>query len=304
MKISLTLTHSAAFAAVFLLTYQEGKSCLQFAQAAPQLRDIGVIGLLSHDIFAWDKEEQVNEENGRVDLSTIFDYDGGSRVDEGGDPKNEENAPVFTITMRLVGLYKSYLGSGSSSDEARQLTVANFHEQVRVSFERLLDLPFPSRGLNANVTNVEQAVFRAMHDILPGRARYIDRGFFRTYIIRSFKVTNLFKAKTMLNDQELDQELKDFDGKYDKEYQAIKIPFAGLTINLTEADREFIETFSPFIQVEMLAELGRVGRGEIPMANVSFISHASTLLRKGICGTDNVWMPQDIPCDEPNRTMI
>lgn len=301
MKIAVTFTPLAAITAACLLMHHEGKSFLLFVQAQPQLRDIGVIGLLSHDIFAWDSDEEVNTENGRVDLSTIFDYDGGSRLDEGGDPKNEENAPVFTITMRLVGLYKSFLRNGRSSIEARQLTVANFHEQVRESFVRLTDLPFPNRGLNANVTNVEQAVFRSMHDILPGRARYKDRGFFRTYIVRSFKVTNLFLAKTMLNDQELDQELKDFDGKYDKEYEKIKIPFARLTINLTEADREFIETFSPYVQVEMLAELGRVGRGEMPMTNVTFMTHATTLLRKSICGIDNMWMPQNVPCDEPTN---
>ena len=271
----------------------------QLATTPPQLRDIGVVGLLSHDLFAWDSETETNTENGRVDLSTIFDYANGTRVNEGGDDKNEENAPVFTITMNLVELYKDLMNAGKTAEEARKLTVVDFHAQVRESFVRLTDLPFPDRGLNANVTNIEQAVFRSMHDILPGRARYLGRGLIRTLFIRSFKVTNLFLAKTMLNEQELDQELKDFDGRYDTEYQKIKIPFAGITINLTEADRFFIEKFSPYIQVDMLAQLAKVGNGEIPMSSVDFMTHATTLARKAICGTGNKWMPQDVPCDEP-----
>jgi hypothetical protein len=267
-------------------------------RAQPQLRDVGILGLLSHDIFAWDKDKEINTENGRVDLSTIFDYDGGSRWDEGGNPKNEENAPVYTITMPLVDKYKDILRTpGKSAEDARRETVALFHKAIRESFARLTKLPFPERGLRANVTNVEQAVFRAMHDILPGRAKYKDRGL-RSLLMPSFKVTNLFLAKTMLNEKELNQEIKDFDGKYDKEYEKIRIPFAGITVNLTEADRAFIEKFTPFRQVDMLAQLGRVGRGDLRMSDVDFMQHATMLMRKAICPTGNVWMPQDVPCDD------
>jgi hypothetical protein len=274
------------------------------ARAQPQLRDVGILGLLSHDIFAWDKDKETNTENGRVDLSTIFDYDGGSRWDEGGNPKNEENAPVYTITMKLVDKYKDTLRTpGKSADDARRETVALFHKAIRESFTRLTKLPFPERGLRANVANVEQAVFRAMHDILPGRAKYKDRGL-RSLLMPSFKVTNLFLAKTMLNEKELCQEIKDFDGKYDKEYEKIRIPFAGITVNLTEADRAFIEKFTPFRQVDMLAQLGRVGRGEARISDVDFMQHATMLMRKAICPTGNVWMPQDVPCDEPELPIV
>ena len=42
-----------------------------------RVKDIGVIGLSSHDMFTWDRKSEVNLENGRLDLSTIFDYDSG-----------------------------------------------------------------------------------------------------------------------------------------------------------------------------------------------------------------------------------
>ena len=41
------------------------------ALSAVTVRDIGVFGLYSHDLFQWDRNE-VSLENGRLDLSTIF----------------------------------------------------------------------------------------------------------------------------------------------------------------------------------------------------------------------------------------
>ena len=72
---------------------------MKFADTPPvyTLRDVGVIGLYSHDIFAWDHKKEINTENGRLDLSMIFDYNGGSRWALGGNPKNSENAPVYPV---------------------------------------------------------------------------------------------------------------------------------------------------------------------------------------------------------------
>ena len=79
------------------------------AYSEVKLRDIGVIGLASHDMFTWDRVNEVNLENGRLDLSTIFDYKNGSRWKKGGNPKNGENSPVWSITKRLVKFYKKEL---------------------------------------------------------------------------------------------------------------------------------------------------------------------------------------------------
>ena len=76
------------------------------SREAVQVRDIGVLGLYSHDLFAWDRETESNTENSRLDLSTIFDWDNGARINKGGNPKNSENAPVYTITRNLVNFYK------------------------------------------------------------------------------------------------------------------------------------------------------------------------------------------------------
>ena len=259
------------------------------------LKDIGIIGLASHDMFSWDRKNEVNTENGRLDLSTIFDYEGGSRWEKGGDPKNAENSPVWTVTKNLVKYYKKELQVTNSSTIARVNTVKHFHGQIKESYERLSLLEFPTKGLNEMVNNIEQAALRAMHDILPGRVNTYRNVLFP---FKSFSLTNFLLAKFYLNKKELNQKVKYFDGDYDDEYKNIKIPFTDVVIDLKEVDRKFIEKFSPYNHKEMLEELKRVGSGEILISDVSFINHISTLFRKGICSKDNKWILNTVPCED------
>lgn len=257
------------------------------------LKDIGIIGLASHDMFAWDRNSETNTENGRLDLSTIFDYEKGARWEKGGNTKNAENAPVWTITKKLVKFYKKQLKK-MKKDEARLKTVAKFHEMIKDSFMRLSGHPFPTMAINQPVNNTEQAAMRALHDILPGRIK-LYRGKFNPR--KKLKLTNFLTAKTKLNQKELNQKIKYFDGDYDKEYKSIKIPFSKKRINLKAVDGKFIEKFSPYKHQEMLAELAMVGKKEKDLKDVSFIHHIQDLFAKGVCQTDNKWIQNDIPCE-------
>lgn len=260
------------------------------AHATILLKDIGLMGLASHDMFAWDRKSEVNTENGRLDLSTIFDYNHGKRWKKGGNPKNGENAPVYTVTMMLVDFYKAEMKKGFSADDARRSTVKHFHSQLEESFQRMSGQKFPTVGTNAAVTNVEQAAMRGLHDVLPGKVKLFGRK--KAELI----LTDVWKAKTFLNEKEMNQEIATFNGDYDKEYKNIKIPFSRKTINLKKVDGEFIEKFSPYKQAEMLKELAKVGQGEIRIEDVSFIHHLDELFSKGICSKGNKWISQNIDC--------
>lgn len=269
-------------------------SNFMIASAASEvlLKDIGVIGLASHDLFTWDRENEVNTENGRLDLSTIFDYEDGRRWEKGGNPKNAENAPVWSITKRLVQFYKSEL-SINNETQARINTVKFFHQMIKESYVRLSGLEFPSFAVDENVTNTEQAVLRALHDILPGKAK-IYRRFFP---VREFKLTNFLFAKFYLNEKELNQKIAYFNGDYDQEYKEIKIPFTRRVINLKEVDGAFIEKFSEYNQARMLAELKRVGDGDIAISEVYFIHHVKELFQKGLCSKNNKWIQNNLICN-------
>lgn len=267
--------------------------CLSFNAKASQvlLQDIGIIGLASHDMFTWDRENEVNLENGRLDLSTIFDFEEGKRWKKGGNPKNAENAPVYTITMRLVTAYKAELKSGKSAIEARKFVVQVFHKMVEASYERMTGFDFPAQGIDEDVTNVEQAAMRGLHDILPGRVKLFGR------IGRNeLKLTNVWFAKTKLNDKELNQVIPFYNGDYDTEYTSINIPFSSKVINLKKVDGEFIQKFSPFSQEEMLSDLALLGKGKITSEDIAFMQHLKELFAKGICCKKNHWMPE-ISCN-------
>lgn len=253
------------------------------------LRDIGVIGLASHDMLEWNEDQERSLENSRIDLSTIFDYkdeNGETRWKKGGNPKNAENAPVWSITMRLVKSYKEKLKS-MDADEARRLVVLEFREMIKTSYTRLSGLEFPTEFVNEDATNNEQAAMRGLHDILPGEA-----SLFRSKLIpiKKIKITNVLFAKFYFNEKELDQEIPFFDGAYHENYLEIKIPVVNKVINLKKEDREFIENFSIYNQEEMLAELGRYGRGEIESHEIYFIHEVERLFAKGMCPEGNKWV--------------
>jgi hypothetical protein len=178
-----------------------------------------------------------------------------------------------------------------TSTIARKATVAHFHKMIHSSYERLAGSKFPVLALDKNVTNVEQAVMRGLHDVLPGRAKIIRS----VYPLKSFALTNFLYAKFYLNDNELNQEIENFNGDYDQDYKNIKIPFTRKVINLKKIDERFIEKFSPYRQDAMLEELKEVGLGEKEISEVSFIHHIEELFSKGVC--PNKWMPQSVICN-------
>ncbi|MEK2688844.1 hypothetical protein [Bdellovibrio sp. GT3] len=260
--------------------------------ASYTVQDVGVIGLMSHDVFSWDHKKEVNLENGRLDLSTIFEYENGRRWYLGGNPKNSENAAVYTVAIKLVNTYTALMKQGATPLEARRQTVQVFHEMIREFYERALQEKFPETALKDLPTNLEQAAIRGFHDLLPGRIKLYDRNF------RSeLKLTSVLTAKTVLNERELAQELKPFDGDYDSEYKAIKIPFTSVVLNLKEIDRKFIEKFSHFKQADMLAQLAKVGAGEMTVHQLSFAPPVRELFRKAMCGEGNAYMSQDMVCE-------
>ena len=65
------------------------------------------------------------------------------------------------------------------------------------SFERLSGHSFPTEGIDKMVTNEEQPVLRAFHDILSKVRTY--RG--PLYPIKGFKLTNFLFAKFYLNER-------------------------------------------------------------------------------------------------------
>lgn len=272
--------------------------------------DIGVIGLASHDLFQWNSDTRDNEENGRFDLSTIFDYANGTKIYQGGNPKNSSNAAVYSVTQNLVSFYAGKKATLLMAQQvtpeqahqiARQETLTFFIGMVKESYERFTNARFPNYALSQNVNDDEQAVMRALHDILPGQIS-VNRNLSQETLL----VTDFNRAMTQLSPTEMVQTVKFFDGAYDEEYLRVVIPgFPNpRIINLQAIDHAFIEEQTNYNLDNMLTELHFYGQFPFFGNLVGFTSfgyHLENLFAKGICnkyvdGSPNIWNTLAIDC--------
>ncbi|HMQ10668.1 MAG TPA: hypothetical protein PKC21_07815 [Oligoflexia bacterium] len=278
------------------------------------VKDIGILGLASHDLFSWDRKQGVSKENGRLDLSTIFanDKDGnliGNNWYEaaywqtGGNKKNSENAPVYTITQLIIERFKTYLQEEAlEPDQARKKVVADFHQALKPSVERMLGISYPSVAKRGAVTNQEQAAYRVFHDILPAHIR-LDNG-------NTLNITDIDSAETLLTEAELSRPIRYYDGEYDPEYNKIRVhtirlfgfDVKDININLEQLDGDFINTYGQhFNQKDSLQELCDFANGHCEVGSISFIRHIQEMFEKAQCkynvdGDINPWIPANIEC--------
>lgn len=129
---------------------------------------------------------------------------------------------------------------------------------------------------------------RMMHDVLPGRIKYIRK----TWPYKTMKVTDWRSARTRLNEAELNQYIPDFDGSYDLEYNAIQIPFSKKKIDLELLDRQFVMKFTNYDFYGVLDQLAEVGARKIAFAETDIYIDISNLAAKAICSQGNPWMPE------------
>ncbi|MCI5071799.1 hypothetical protein MRY82_02500 [bacterium] len=278
------------------------------------VKDIGILGLASHDMFSWDRDDEISRENGRLDLSTVFANDKEGKLitndwyeagywQTGGNKKNSENAPVYTITQLVIERFKSYLqDEGLNPNEARKKVVADFHQALKPSVERMLGISYPNMAKRGAVTNQEQAAYRVFHDILPAYIS-LDNG-------DRLKITDIDSAETLLSESELSRTIKHYDGEYDPEYNKIRVhtirllgfDIKDININLEQLDGEFINTYGEhFNQKDALQELCDFANGHCEVNNLSFIGHIHDMFEKAQCkynvdGSLNLWIPANIEC--------
>ncbi|MEC4089583.1 hypothetical protein [Pseudoalteromonas rubra] len=112
-------------------------------------------------------------------------------------------------------------------------------------------------SLAKSVTDDEQGVMRALHDILPGKI-YVNRNLAREV----FEVTDYRLAITQLSPTEMIKPVKFYDCKYDEKYLHVVVPgFPDPTIiNLQAIDQSFIAEQTNYNLDDMLAELKFYGQ--------------------------------------------
>ena len=206
--------------------------------------DLGILQLAAHDLFNVNRMSEINFENGKLDLSTLFvdTVNEDTPFDEdtianGGEPRNRENIMLFTVASELGSTYVQLLADVGETD-AKQMVLELYHERLAASYQRTFDEPFPESA-PGDATHQENLALRTIHDFLPGKIKFENRW---------ISTLDPFLNGKTLDEKELKQKSSKLDGKFDEEFLNIMICFPPdfmicIDVNLLEADRSFGSQF-------------------------------------------------------------
>jgi len=243
---------------VILLTGLVGLSEEAFAdkKTTTKIIHLGYLQLAAHDFFDMNRSIPFDNENGKLDLSTVlFNPQAGQcdfekslneegdcilyeddAIANGGEIRSVENIMISTAGAEVGVKYLHYAGL-IGEEKAYKNTLKFYHKQIEKAYEQSFDLPFPD-AREGEVDNLHNLALRAGHDFLPAE------------IIYDGELTSIFDINPLgekLSEQEQSQASSPVDGMFDVEYLNIvlfcpdpnSIPPFCITVNLLLADQTF-----------------------------------------------------------------
>ena len=214
---------------------------------------LGYLQLAAHDFFDMNRTTETDNENGKLDLSTVLfnpqsgkcnfkkslnQEDGCALYDNetianGGEKRSAENIMISTASAEVGEKYLHYAVL-IGEEKAYKNTLKFYHKQIEKAYEQSFDLTFPDPR-EGQVTNLHNLAVRTGHDFLPAE------------IVYDGKLTSLFAIVPLgekLSEQEQSQPGSPIDGTFDMEFTGIDfcpIPEIGfcIMVDLLAADRSF-----------------------------------------------------------------
>jgi hypothetical protein len=216
---------------------------------------LGYLQLAAHDFFDMNRDTETDNENGKLDLSTVlFNPKAGQcnfekavigqdgcalysdeAIANGGEKRSAENIMISTASAEVGEKYLHYVELGE--ENAYKKTLTFYHKQIETAYEESfhLDFPEPREG---KVSNLHNLAVRAGHDFLPAEIMY------------NHELTSLFAIFPLgekLSEQEQRQPSSPVDGEFDIEFTGIDFcpvpPDFCIKVDLLEADQSFGKQF-------------------------------------------------------------
>jgi len=232
-----------------------------FAGSEPKTTKIihlGYLQLAAHDFFDMNRDTEIDNENGELDLSTVLfnpqkgqcnfikslhNDDGcilydSTTISNGGEKRSVENIMISTASAEVGEMYLQLVNDYGAIN-AYQKTLEFYHANLKNAYEESFDLTFPNPR-KGEVTNLHNLAVRSSgHDFLP--AEIIFKG-----EKKSIFMIDPFGEK--LSEAEKLQPSSPLDGKFDPQFTGIDfcpIPpdVFCIVVDLLEADRKFGEQF-------------------------------------------------------------
>ncbi len=217
---------------------------------------LGYLQLAAHDFFDMDRIKEKDNENGKLDLSTVLfnpkagkcDFEKSlkhkascalyddSTIANGGEIRSVENIMISTASAEVGEKYLQFVEEYGEKKAYKKI-VTFYHEQIKKAYEESFHLKFPEPQ-DGEVTNLHNLALRAGHDFLPAE------------IVFNGELTSIFVIDPLgekLNKKEKRQPSSPVDGVFDEEFTGIDFcpvpPFFCIKVDLLAADQSFGEQF-------------------------------------------------------------
>jgi len=242
----------------------------KFKNNTTKIIHLGYLQLAAHDFFDMNRDKEKDNENGKLDLSTVLfnpkagkcDFEKSlkhrascalyddSVIANGGEIRSVENIMISTASAEVGEKYLQ-LVEEYGEKKAYEKTVTFYHEQIKKAYEESFDLKFP-KPQDGVVDNLHNLALRSGHDFLPAEIKF------------NGELTSLFVIDPLgekLSEKEKRQPSSPVDGVFDEEFTGIDFcpvpPFFCIQVNLLEADQSFGEQFGMGADTfdEFMAEL-------------------------------------------------
>jgi len=216
---------------------------------------LGYLQLAAHDFFDMNRAEKTDNENGKLDLSTVlFDPHAGQcdfkkslyqedgcilyeddKISIGGEKRSAENIMISTASAEVGEVYLKFVNNYGDII-AYQKTLEFYHEKIKNAYEESFNLPFPNPR-DGEVTNLHNLAVRSGHDFLPSEIMYKNT-------LTSIFMIDPFGDK--LSETEKIQPSSTVNGKFDDVFTHIEnfcLPGFCIDVDLLLADQTFGDDF-------------------------------------------------------------
>lgn len=258
-----TIRLSAIFTAILLLAgsifvglFEDVFADKKSKKNTTKIIHLGYLQLAAHDLFDMNRTTETDNENGKLDLSTVLfnpkegfcnfekslnQKDGCVLYDDetianGGEKRSVENIMISTASAEVGEKYLQFVEK-HGEEKAYKKIVMFYHKQLEKAYEESFHLKFP-KPQNGEVTNLHNLAVRSGHDLLPAE------------IVFNGELTSIFAIDPLgekLSKKEQRQPSSAVDGTFDEEFLGIDFcpvpPFFCIKVDLLTADQSFGEQF-------------------------------------------------------------
>jgi len=218
---------------------------------------LGYLQLAAHDFFDMNRSLETDNENGKLDLSTVLFnpqagkcdfkkslkqkdgcvlYDDES-IENGGEIRSVENIMISTAGAEVGEKYLKFVEKHGEKKAYKKI-LKFYHKQIKKAYEESFDLKFP-KPQDGEITNLHNLAVRAGHDFLPAEIEF------------NGKLTSLFAIDPLgekLSKKEKRLQSSPVDGVFDEEFTGIDFcpvpPFFCIKVDLLAADQSFGDQFA------------------------------------------------------------